>query len=233
MLIRIGLENENQGRSLAWALDFPGIVAYGADGSEAVLALPRVLINHQEWANRHAAAEWMSLDDFDMRLEETFTVYQIDAQYKRPALGAQGTDVNAWFQDDWRPLDRVDAVRGVEQLIWSRADLLAIVQELPAEKLDAVSATEPWSIRKILAHVGTIEWWLLDRFDLGGARADLPKDPLERMRVTRERMNKVLLDMAGREWVLGRNGELWSPRKLLRRVLWHELDHIGQIIHLL
>jgi uncharacterized damage-inducible protein DinB len=230
MLVRIGLENENQGRSVAWALDFPGVVAYGADGSEALLALPRALLNHQEWANRHAKAEWMSLDDFDMRLEETFQVYQMDAQYKR---ASQGTDVNAWFQDDWRPLDRVDAVRGVEQLGWSREDLLSIVQELPAEKLDAVYADETWSIRKILAHVGTTEWWLLDRLSLGGARADLPKDPLERMRATREMMNKALLDLAGREWVLGRNGELWSPRKLLRRVLWHELDHIGQIIKLL
>ena len=29
------------------------------------------------------------------------------------------------------------------------------------------------------------------------------------------------------------DGEIWSPRKLLRRALWHELDHIGHIYKLL
>jgi hypothetical protein len=29
--------------------------------------------------------------------------------------------------------------------------------------------------------------------------------------------------------VVGQDGELWSPRKLLRRALWHEMDHIKHI----
>ena len=33
MHIRIGLENGDENRSVAWALDFPGCFAYGADSS--------------------------------------------------------------------------------------------------------------------------------------------------------------------------------------------------------
>ena len=37
MRISIGLELDNEGRALAWALDFPGCFAYGPQGPEAVI----------------------------------------------------------------------------------------------------------------------------------------------------------------------------------------------------
>jgi hypothetical protein len=33
--------------------------------------------------------------------------------------------------------------------------------------------------------------------------------------------------------VVGKEGELWSPRKVVRRMLWHERDHIEHIQKLL
>ncbi len=32
--------------------------------------------------------------------------------------------------------------------------------------------------------------------------------------------------------VVEKQGEFWSPRKLLRRAIWHELDHVGHIANL-
>jgi len=29
--------------------------------------------------------------------------------------------------------------------------------------------------------------------------------------------------------VVGLDGEFWSPRKLLRRTVWHERDHVDHI----
>ena len=43
MLIRIGIENNIEGRTLVWALDYPGCFAYGADEAEAEAAVDRVL----------------------------------------------------------------------------------------------------------------------------------------------------------------------------------------------
>jgi len=45
----------------------------------------------------------------------------------------------------------------------------------------------------------------------------------------RARLLEVLPSLVGVEQVVGRRGELWSPRKLLRRALWHERDHAEHI----
>jgi hypothetical protein len=81
-----------------------------------------------------------------------------------------------------------------------------------------------------LAHVATVQWWLTDR--LGKAvlsRTQLPKDPFERMKGTSSIMDQAINDLAGEELVLGKEGEFWSPRKLLRRATWHVRDHIEHI----
>jgi uncharacterized damage-inducible protein DinB len=231
MRIRVGLDNKFESkRSIAWALDFPGAFAYGNEGSEALMNLPQALINFTAWANQHAGSEWISLGDFDVRLEEAWESYNAPRGWN----AAKGeVEINAWFRDDWRPLDRAEAMRGVEMLSWSRADLLRIVSDLEAAKLDEQREGERWSIRGILAHVATAEWWYLDRFGLIRPRNELSKDPYERLAAVRQRLEQALPEMAGVEKVLGVDGEFWSPRKLLRRALWHELDHIGHIAHLL
>ncbi len=35
MLLRVGIENNNDGRTIAWALEHPGCFAYGQDAAEA------------------------------------------------------------------------------------------------------------------------------------------------------------------------------------------------------
>jgi len=49
----------------------------------------------------------------------------------------------------------------------------------------------------------------------------------------RTQLEKVLPDLEGVDLVRGVQGEIWSPRKLLRRAIWHELDHIEHIRKLL
>ena len=39
--------------------------------------------------------------------------------------------------------------------------------------------------------------------------------------------------MDGVKQVIGVDGEFWSPRKVLRRALWHERDHMEHIKKLL
>ena len=48
----------------------------------------------------------------------------------------------------------------------------------------------------------------------------------------RERLEQVLPGLAGNSQVRGVDGELWSPRKLLRYALWHERDHVRHIYKL-
>ncbi len=121
----------------------------------------------------------------------------------------------------------------LKMLAWSRADLLKTVEGLSAEKLDATYMGERWSISGILGHIGGAEWWYLDRLGLAFPRADVPGEPLERLEKVRAFFNTTLPKLEGVKQVVGVDGEFWSPRKVLRRALWHERDHIDHIRKLL
>jgi len=88
---------------------------------------------------------------------------------------------------------------------------------------------ERWSINGILNHIGGAEWWYLDRLGLAFPKSEVSDEPLTRLIQTRDALTKILPTLVGVTQVVGQDGELWSPRKLLRRALWHEMDHIKHI----
>lgn len=222
--ILFGLENGSENRSIAWVFAYPGCFAYGKDGSEAILNLPQALIRYAAWHRSHTAHSWVDLGNFDLRLAEVFEVYTIDENFN---LASAGYEVNAFFRDDWKPLTRLEIRRGLEMLSWSRQDLLALAAALTAEQLDEQRPGERWSIRGILGHIAGAENWYLDR--LGLAIKTPPEDAFERLRAVREHFEQMLPTLEGVTRVEGKKGEIWSPRKILRRALWHELDHIEHI----
>jgi hypothetical protein len=216
MRIRVGLENGVDGRSIAWALDFPGCFADGAGGPEALVALPRALVDYEAWGERHARPSWLpDLGEIDIRLAETWQVYTIADDLTE---ASDGYEVNAWFRDDWRPLSAEEIDRGLQMLCWSRADLLAAAAGASPTAMDEKQPGERWAVRGVLNHVAGAEWWYLDRLDLAG--------------LTLEQLERALPGLAGVQRVLGKEGEFWSPRKLLRRALWHERDHVGHVLKL-
>ncbi len=227
MQVQIGLENGFEGRSLAWALDHPGCYAYGPDGETALVAMGRAIPEYIAWMADHTRAPWFEPAEIDIRLAEVWEDYQVDDRYQR---AAQGTPVNSWFQSDWQPLTVEDVRHDLLLLEWGRADLLAAFRGAPADRIDADHPGERWTIRGILAHVSTLQWWMLDRLGLAGVpRSGLPKDPLERYEAMYARLVEMLPGLAGSEQVLGKGGEFWSPRKLMRRSVWHQRDHAEHI----
>lgn len=232
MRIRVGMENGMEGRSMAWVLDYPGCFCYGADAAEAVVGVPRALLDYYAWTEKNYGKAWLPpLGDFDIRIVDAWQCYTINEKFE---LAEEGYDVNAWFLDDWRPLSAEEAARGGQLLRWSRADLTGSVRNLGDDILDEKRPGERWSIRGILRHVANAEHWYLHRLGLAGmTRADFPADVFETLALVRARLEQVLPDLAGSDKVVGVDGEFWSPRKLLRRAIWHELDHRDHIRKLL
>lgn len=224
--ISIGLENNIEGRSLAWALDYPGCFAYGQDEGEAIVGFPAAFISYKDWVSRHARGPaWLAdLQALSFSLADVWNVYQIDGNYK---VASEGYEINAWFRHDWQPLSAEEIERGLTLLRWSRQDLLDLANEIPPEQMEVKKEGERWNINGILRHVANAEWWYLNRLDLAGmTRDELPDDWRERLEVVRARLEVVLPTLTGREdLVCGIEGEFWSPRKLLRRAVWHERDH--------
>ena len=236
MLLKFALENGINHRSIAWALDYPGCTADGPDANTAIVSLPQAFLKYCDWVGRYASDSWLAdVGDFDVRLVETqqncFVNQDMDvvAEDKTDAI-----EVESFFRHDWKPLSTEEIQRGLLLFAWSRIDLLAAVDGLPPAELDAAHPGERRSIRAVLGHVAHSEWWYLDRLGLttGQPFSTLPPDPFEQLAFVRTRLEEVFPSLAGSRQVSGVDGELWSPRKLLRYALWHERDHVRHIYKL-
>jgi hypothetical protein len=234
MQLRTGLELNYEGRVLAWALDYPGCFAYGDDEQEALVLLPQAFIAYQHWVNFKAGEKtWLKEDqDIDVRLLERCKIYLINENYE--VTNEDGYSVNAWFQNDWLPLKEEEVAQGLMLMDWSRNDLLDLLAGIPDELREKNFAGERWNVLGVIRHIGGAEWWYLDRLGLTDlSRNEVPNDPFERLDVIRKQVKTVLPGLIGKDLVKGKEGEFWSPRKLLRRVLWHEKDHIHHIYKLI
>ncbi len=232
-MFRVGLENGTEGRSQAWVLGHPGCFAYGADGSSALAAVSGAIQDYRTWIAAHTAEVWFAAEEEqgnDYRLEETWECYSVSQDYE---LVQDGYEVNAWFRHDWKPLTEEDIRRGLLLLAWGREHLLETVRDLSVEVLERTYPGERWSISGILKHIGGAEWWYQDRLGLAFERKSVPEEPFARLEKVRAHLVEILPGLAGSTQVVGMSGEFWSPRKLMRRAVWHEYDHIAHIRKLL
>ncbi len=231
MIFRVGIENNNEGRSVAWALEHPGCFAYGKDANAASANLEVAIQAYATWILKHEPRTWLNFEEVEIHVEETWDVYLINDEFDK--VEKDGYSVDSFFHYDWKPLTAVEIQRALKMLAWSRADLLKTVEGLSDEKLNQTYLGERWSINGILGHIGGAGWWYLDRLGLAFPRQEVPEEPFTRLEKVRALLKATLPTLEGSKQVVGVDGEFWSPRKLLRRALWHERDHIEHIRKLL
>ncbi len=234
MRLRVGIENNNDDRSIAWALEHPGCFAYGLDAGEAEANMAQAVQDYAAWVQQHGMA-WMDAPGFEVDVEETFDAYMVPRE-EALALGQQGAFlVESFFRHDGEPLSGTEVDRALKMLRWSRADLLKAIDGLSEAKLDQRYEGERWSINGILKHIAGAEWWYQER--LGAPfperEDDLPEDPRESLELVRAHFEVWLEKQMEVRHMLVHERETWSPRKVLRRALWHERDHTQHIRKLL
>jgi len=196
MLIRIGIENNIEGRSLAWALDYPGCFAYGSDEPEALINLPRALLEYEYWTKNHTNAPWVVFDDLDLRVVERVDTFRLGADYK-PALPDEGYEINAWFIDDWRPLLSDEIEHALKVFSWQRDELLAGLSTLDPEILLRDHPGQRWNIIGIAKHVANAELWYLQRLELTETISqDLSPDFIPRLAQTSALINSAFSSFA-------------------------------------
>ena len=81
MIFRIGIENNNDDRTIAWALDHPGCFAYGGDTEEAQQNFLRSARTYREWIAQHEEP-WLD-EGVELFVEETFDTYFITPLFER------------------------------------------------------------------------------------------------------------------------------------------------------
>jgi uncharacterized damage-inducible protein DinB len=230
MQVRIGLENNTEeGRFLAYALNFPGAFAYGEDEAEALIRLPTALLEFDKWIRDHTSDPWFELIDMDFRTEERFTTFNIDEHYHLVPAG-QGYQVNAWFLDDWRPLTGEEIEQALKVFHWQREELIAGLSTLSDGILEKQRPGQRWDINGIVKHVANAELWYLSRLDLVAlSHPDLAPNPVDRLNQLTSQIDEVFPTFEDLVKVSGIDGEFWSCRKIVRRTLWHQRDHIEHI----
>jgi len=126
---------------------------------------------------------------------------------------------------DYAPMSPEEIARARRWLEASRRAVLAEIEHLPSEAWDWKPAPDEWSLRWITNHMGGAELYLTDKL------MEADRALLDRLETTRRAALQRLAALATEHMsrVTTFDGEEWTPRKVLRRMLEHEQEHLAQI----
>lgn len=236
--IRVWLEpSYDHGRTGAWLLDWPGAFTWGEDREGALARVPSAAHRFVGWlADQGEALPAPDSDDFDV--VEEVPAFRLDSGY----------EVNATFAADERPVTATELEDTIRRLGYARGDLLAVVDRvrefeagggrLPVEdrSADALEsgASAGRSGEEVLRHLAGSETWFCSRLD-PGARYDGPArdgqlEPF--LEASRAFLLEHLRALWQRDPAVARadgKGERWTLAKVLRRALYHSLDHLEEL----
>ncbi|HEU0055291.1 MAG TPA: hypothetical protein VFQ39_19020 [Longimicrobium sp.] len=214
--VSVGLEEGADGGVMAHALDLPGCAAVGDSAAAALAAFERELV---AWLNFLAAAG-EPVPSADAELE-----IAVDEWLRTDARVLAG-ETTACFADDLRALPADEAERGIRLLGDLRGRVLSRVRRLPRVEVAAALARETgggWTVERVLEELARAQWWTLSR--LGATpMAGAPDATLARLDTALALVVQHLghLDDEARGRRIELEGEEWTPRKVLRRLLFLE-----------
>lgn len=151
-----------------------------------------------------------------------------------PGFGHSGGAVGL-FPPDHEPLTDAHLAAAVRRLGYARRDLLQAVTEIPPEALDWAPLGGKRTVRENLVHVHRCHGWYLTRV-LGRETVGRllpepwPEELFTSMKWVMEGAVSALLNLppalrTGR-FMADRPAEEWTPRKMVRRFVEHEREHL-------
>jgi predicted RNase H-like HicB family nuclease len=218
MIYRVGVEDIEPNHWLGWVLDLPGCFSAAASEAEAIARVPAAIAAYYAWLARQDSTLPLTTGPGEVRVVESFRAFSDpnDPTYL----------VNAFFEEDRRPLSYWDVTVALRLLDWTRQELQQVLRPATPEQLAG-------PIGKLVKHIANAENWYFSRLALGLDPSHLPPDPVERLAAVRANARSQLIYLIGDEQIASLNSEQWSARKILRRTLWHERDHTRQLRQLL
>lgn len=208
----VGLEEGADGAFRAHALSLIGCEEVGVDANDAVDRFAVAL----QGRIRDLARMGRTVPSHDTEIEIT-----VDEWISTPAMVAAGETV-ACFERDREPLQRTERLAGLHLLGDLRGRLLPHIRRARNEQLEAIGHQEV-NVRAILDELAKAQWWTLTR--LGASPlAEVPDQVVGRLDTA---MALVVQTINGLEdsppaEPVTLEGEEWTPRKVLRRLLWLE-----------
>lgn len=209
----VALEEGTDGHLLVHSLSVPGCVVSGPSRDEALAAFPPTLFAWLTFLEEGGNP----VPPPDAELE-----IAVDEWVQTEARIAAGESY-ALFEHDRPPLADPEVDRALRWLGDLRGRLLRRVRRLPADEMDRPHGT--WTIRQALEELAYSQWWTLSRLQLE-LFAEPPRDhTLARLDTAMVFVVRQFSHLAPEHRSLlveAEDGELWTPRKTLRRLLWLE-----------
>lgn len=209
----VGLEQGPNGsaHTRVHALDLLGCTAEGTSPEAALAAFGEELA---AWLGRmQAAGEPVPPPDAELEIA-------VDEWVRTDADVAAGQS-DVCFDADLQPLDAPQLAAVLRRLGDLRGRLLRRVRRLPDPELERDAGG--YTVRQALDELARAQWWLLTR--LGASPlAEVPDRPLARLDTAMALVVDRFTTLPAEPWTtpLDIDGERWTPRKVLRRLLWLE-----------
>lgn len=195
---------------LATVAELPGCVARGSSRDEAAANARRAFPEYLALMEKYGVSteHWKALDP------STFDVKDFAPE--------------EWFPEDFRPMEEHEIRDFLHQMEGSRAALLATIREVSPEELERRPTPDTWSIRQALEHVMATEATLLGKLErwpesLGALQA-VHRMAFQRFSILEPRDTSIDHRILGHRW---------STRRVMRRILEHEYEHLEHIKQIL
>ena len=211
---RVGLDVGFDGGAAAWVLEWSGCVATASSEAAALDALPERIRAFRAWA--HELGEG--------------TAFEVAERVETRVLD-DGYEVNATFDADRAAIPPAEVMATQRRLGRAHRRLIDAAYAMPGSSLrDAGSDDE-----EMLRHVVRAGIWLATRTEPDQKAISFPSEDVsigERVRDGFPFIDWYVARMADGDGVRERTdgrGEEWTVRKVLRRLIYHAIDHPEQL----
>jgi predicted RNase H-like HicB family nuclease len=212
-----GLEEGIDGVFLVHALSLPGCVADGVTRDAALERFGGVLAELLNFLARSGEPVPPPEAELEITIDEWI---QTDAQV------AEG-ESTVFFEADAKPLAAEEIDSALRRLGELRSRLLQHVRPLSEAEANRVRASG-WSVRRTLDELARAQWWMLSR--LGATpMAEVPEMTLARLDTAFALVLQQFTPEPPESRIIELDGEQWTPRKVLRRLLWLEWS-MGRVV---
>jgi predicted RNase H-like HicB family nuclease/uncharacterized damage-inducible protein DinB len=224
----------------AHVAELPGCFSRGSTREGVLASLGEATANHLAFLRAHGH-----------RLEGGSSGFAVVEEVNGvPELGESGGAV-ALFASDQTPVNAQEFDVFLSLMQWNREELLALVQPIPEDARNARALLGKRTPNETLRHITNAEEWYISRLGLalqkeyeGHVRRLRPSRRQaipERLMTTRQGAVQTLKELfaRGKPGIFTRVAytrhpeEAWTFRKVLRRFVEHEREHIGTIRELL
>jgi predicted RNase H-like HicB family nuclease/uncharacterized damage-inducible protein DinB len=214
---------EGLGGAGAFVPDCPGCWVFGRNQESALEKAKNAVFEWFNWLGKHRGSTSVRPTEIEVQVVELLKVNYNPVEAGKP---------EPLFWSEVLPIKKEDITRTIRLMNYSRKDLLNLVTNLDEEILNWKPPEEPRTIENCLRHIAYVEPWYVTRLNIKLSWR-FPKNVFELLNHTRRiviehlknlpkgKTSGVFQPLVDRSPICN----LWTARKVLRRLVDHEMLH--------